>query len=76
MRAGGAGGTGRCALGQPAAAGKREALERIAAGDSNQLIARRLDINPHPVKRHVADILDKLPLSSRGQARTWLRDNP
>jgi LuxR family maltose regulon positive regulatory protein len=53
---------------------EREVLECMAAGDSNKLIARRLDISPHTVKRHVANILDKLALSSRGQAAAWLRD--
>ncbi len=55
---------------------EREVLERIAAGDSNKLIARLLDISPHTVKRHVANILDKLALQSRGQAAAWLRDHP
>jgi LuxR family maltose regulon positive regulatory protein len=54
---------------------EREVLERIAAGDSNKVIARDLDISPHTVKRHVANILDKLALSSRGQAAAWLRDH-
>jgi len=48
-------------------------LEHIAAGDSNKVIARALDISPHTVKRHVANILDKLGLASRGQAGAWLR---
>jgi LuxR family transcriptional regulator, maltose regulon positive regulatory protein len=48
-----------------------EVLELIAAGDSNKHIARALDISPHTVKRHVANILDKLGLSSRGQAAAW-----
>jgi LuxR family maltose regulon positive regulatory protein len=52
---------------------EREVLERIAAGDSNKLIARSLDISPHTVKRHVANILDKLALASRGQAAAWWR---
>lgn len=51
---------------------EREVLEMIAAGDSNKLIARALDISPHTVKRHVANILDKLGLASRGQAAAWL----
>jgi LuxR family maltose regulon positive regulatory protein len=55
---------------------EREVLERIAAGDSNKLIARALDISPHTVKRHVANILDKLGLQSRGQAAAWLRAHP
>lgn len=55
---------------------EREVLERIAAGDSNKVIARTLDISPHTVKRHVANILDKLALQSRGQAAAWLRAHP
>ncbi|HKX42745.1 MAG TPA: LuxR C-terminal-related transcriptional regulator [Burkholderiaceae bacterium] len=51
---------------------EREVLERIAAGDSNKVIARVLDISPHTVKRHVANILDKLGLASRGQAAAWV----
>jgi len=54
---------------------EHEVLERLAAGDSNKLIARRLDISPHTVKRHVANILDKLALTSRGQAAAWLREH-
>jgi LuxR family maltose regulon positive regulatory protein len=51
-----------------------EVLARIAAGDSNKLIARAFDLSPHTVKRHVANILDKLDLRSRGQAAAWYRD--
>ena len=54
---------------------ERQVLERIAAGDSNKVIARVLDISPHTVKRHVGNILDKLGLASRGQAAAWLREN-
>jgi len=53
---------------------EREVLEHIAAGDSNKVIARMLDISPHTVKRHVGNILDKLGLASRGQAAAWLRE--
>jgi LuxR family maltose regulon positive regulatory protein len=59
----------------PLSTREREVLQRMAAGDSNKLIARTLDISPHTVKRHVANILDKLALSSRGQAAAWWRDN-
>jgi LuxR family maltose regulon positive regulatory protein len=52
-----------------------EVLQRMAAGDSNKLIARAFDLSPHTVKRHVANILDKLGLSSRGQAAAWYRDH-
>lgn len=52
-----------------------EVLGRIAAGRSNKLIARELDLSPHTVKRHVARILDRLDLSSRGQAAAWYERN-
>ncbi len=54
---------------------EREVLQRIAAGDSNKLIARSFELSPHTVKRHVANILDKLDLRSRGQAAAWYRDH-
>ena len=50
-------------------------LGRIAAGDSNKLIARAFDLSPHTVKRHVANILDKLDLRSRGQAAAWYHEH-
>ncbi len=48
-----------------------EVLARIAAGDSNKLIAREFDLSLHTVKRHVANILGKLDVESRGQAAAW-----
>nr|WP_316641030.1 LuxR C-terminal-related transcriptional regulator [uncultured Roseateles sp.] len=53
-----------------------EVLQRLAAGESNKLIARAFDLSPHTVKRHVANILNKLGASSRGQAAAWLRARP
>jgi LuxR family maltose regulon positive regulatory protein len=50
-----------------------EVLARIAAGDSNKLIARAFDLSLHTVKRHVANILGKLGVESRGQAAAWYR---
>ena len=50
-----------------------EVLARIAAGDSNKHIARALDLSLHTVKRHVANILGKLELTTRGQAADWYR---
>jgi LuxR family maltose regulon positive regulatory protein len=50
-----------------------EVLQRIAAGDSNKLIARGLDLSLHTVKRHVANILGKLAVDTRGQAAAWYR---
>jgi len=58
-----------CALSQR----EREVLQRIAAGDSNKMIARALSLSPHTVKRHVANILDKLGARSRSQAAAWLQ---
>jgi LuxR family maltose regulon positive regulatory protein len=55
---------------------EREVLALIAHGDSNKLIARALDLSPHTVKRHVANILDKLALASRGQAAAWYHSHP
>jgi len=55
---------------------EREVLALIARGDSNKLIARTLNLSPHTVKRHVAHILEKLGLSSRGQAAAWHRSAP
>jgi LuxR family maltose regulon positive regulatory protein len=52
-----------------------EVLSRLAAGNSNKLIARELALSPFTVKRHVGNILNKLDLGSRGQAAAWYRDN-
>ncbi len=54
---------------------EREVLARMAAGDSNKLIARRFDLSPHTVKRHVANILDKLGVDTRGQAAARWRES-
>ena len=51
---------------------EQEVLRLIAAGDSNKMIARALEVSPHTVKRHVANILDKLGARSRSQAAAWL----
>jgi len=56
---------------------EREVLALLAAGDSNKLIARVLNLSPHTVKRHVANILAKLDCASRGQAAAvWRRVVP
>lgn len=59
--------------GAPLSQREREVLQRIAAGDSNKMIARALNLSPHTVKRHVANILDKLGARSRSQAAAWLQ---
>jgi LuxR family maltose regulon positive regulatory protein len=52
-----------------------QVLARIAAGDSNKLIAREFDLSLHTVKRHVANILGKVGVDTRGQAAAWYRAN-
>lgn len=53
---------------------EREVLALLARGDSNKLIARACSLSPHTVKRHVANILDKLGVDTRGQAAARWRD--
>jgi len=43
-------------------------LDRLAAGESNKEIARRLGISPNTVKTHVARVYDKLSVQRRVQA--------
>lgn len=50
---------------------EREVLTLIAQGDSNKVIARKLDIAETTVKIHVQHILRKLQLSSRVQAAVY-----
>jgi LuxR family maltose regulon positive regulatory protein len=57
----------------PLTARELTVLERVAAGESNKLIARTLGLSPHTVKRHVSNIFDKLDLTTRAQAAVWLR---
>jgi LuxR family maltose regulon positive regulatory protein len=47
---------------------ERAVLERLAAGESNRLIADALHISLHTVKRHVVSVLAKLGCDTRGQA--------
>ncbi len=54
---------------------EREVLERMACGDSNKVIARTFDLSPHTVKRHVANILGKLGVETRGQAAARWRQH-
>lgn len=50
-----------------------EVLEQVASGAGNKHIARALDLSLHTVKRHIANILDKLDCASRGQAADLYR---
>ncbi|SFC20534.1 two component transcriptional regulator, LuxR family [Polaromonas sp. OV174] len=50
---------------------EREVLNLVALGDSNKVIARKLDIAETTVKIHVQHILRKLQLSSRVHAAVY-----
>ena len=50
-----------------------EVLARVASGASNKHIARDLTLSLHTIKRHIANILDKLDCASRGQAADLFR---
>jgi len=43
-------------------------LDRLAAGESNKQIARRLGISPNTVKTHVARVYEKLAVERRFEA--------
>ncbi|GAA2107605.1 response regulator transcription factor [Actinomadura alba] len=47
---------------------ERDVLEQLAHGHRNRVIATRLSISENTVKFHVANILSKLGVSSRGEA--------
>lgn len=54
---------------------EREVLELVAQGLPNKLLARQLSLSAHTVKRHIANILDKLDCDNRVQAAAlWRRD--
>jgi len=50
---------------------EKEILRELAAGMSNKLIARKLDITEGTVKVHVKHLLKKLHLRSRVEAAVW-----
>jgi LuxR family maltose regulon positive regulatory protein len=53
---------------------EREVLDLVAQGLPNKVLARRLALSAHTVKRHLANILDKLDCDNRGQAADrWRR---
>lgn len=54
---------------------EREVLDLLAQGLSNKVLARKLSLSAHTVKRHVANILDKLDCDNRGQAAALWRRN-
>ncbi len=49
---------------------EREVLSLVASGQSNAEIAGRLGISDHTAKRHIANVLARLDLPTRGAAAT------
>jgi LuxR family maltose regulon positive regulatory protein len=64
---------GRAGLLSPLSDREYEVLAEVAGGASNKHIARELSLSLHTVKRHIANILDKLDCDSRGQAADLFR---
>ena len=55
---------------------EREVLGLIAVGDSNKVIARKLEISEGTVKLHVKHLLKKMHMSSRVEAAVWAVSHP
>jgi DNA-binding NarL/FixJ family response regulator len=69
------GGTGRAANPFPELTERElEVLDLIAAGCSNAQIGQRLRIAPKTVRNHVANVMNKLEVSSRSQAIVRARE--
>jgi len=62
--------------GEPLTPRELEVLTLLAAGHSNKLIAQALALSVHTVKQHVASVLGKLAVASRGQAAAWWHARP
>ncbi|MEW5831023.1 MAG: response regulator transcription factor [Chloroflexota bacterium] len=54
---------------------EREILRLLAEGLNNDTIAERLAFSPKTAAFHVASVLRKLEVESRGEAAAWLRRN-
>jgi DNA-binding NarL/FixJ family response regulator len=52
----------------PLSTRETEVLKLVAAGLNNQAIAEQLFLSEHTIHRHVANILNKLSVSSRAAA--------
>ncbi|HEY2830432.1 MAG TPA: LuxR C-terminal-related transcriptional regulator, partial [Thermoanaerobaculia bacterium] len=61
------------ATGEPLTSREVEVLRLVAGGASNATIAERLVISVHTVKRHVANVLQKLGAASRAEAGALAR---
>ena len=56
------------ALEDPLTAREQEVLELLSQGQSNKMIARRLNISEHTVKFHISSLYTKLGTSNRAEA--------
>jgi DNA-binding NarL/FixJ family response regulator len=54
---------------------EHDVLEQLVHGHRNRLIAHNLNISEHTVKFHVANILGKLGVTSRGEAAALAREH-
>jgi len=54
---------------------EKEILSHLAQGESNKIIARKLDIAEATVKVHVKHLLKKLGFKSRVEAAVWAVEN-
>ncbi|HJE30248.1 MAG TPA: LuxR C-terminal-related transcriptional regulator, partial [Pseudomonas nitrititolerans] len=54
---------------------ERDVLRLIAKGQTNKMIARKLDISEGTVKVHVKNLLHKLGLRSRVEAAVWVLEH-
>lgn len=54
---------------------EKDVLRWIAKGQSNKMIARKLDITEGTVKVHVKRLLNKLGMRSRTEAAVWVVEN-
>ncbi len=66
--------SGRALTSRPLSGREAGILGHLARGDSNKLIARKLDIAEATVKVHVKAILRKIQVKNRTQAAVWALD--
>ena len=50
---------------------EREVLRLLAAGDSNDEIARRLGLSINTIERHVSNVYVKIDARGRADATAW-----
>lgn len=52
-----------------------ETLKLLATGNSNNLIAEKLNVSPHTVKTHIYNVFRKINVNNRVQAVQWALQN-